>query len=746
MALPVKLQASILSWIGNDASEPSEPALPLSSVRREGEGETREQVTNPRLSPADLFSLSNAAAAAGSPCVVIKDGFLGRAQALRAYEAALEVEEGGDMKPARMGRGDGLWQGKQSRGDSILWITQGLRAAGELPEALEDLLVCMTDLKSLLNGGVGGDDSGPSSGLGLVNTTSVQLARYPGDGRGYVRHRDTPKTAQDSEEAERKITALYYLNPDWEESMGGQLRVHIASGRGEGKGGALDAGVRSGGRMWDIEPVLDRLVLFRSDLVDHEVLPAFAPRLAVTLWFYGRQLGLPSAPSALAASPAPGFTSDRPPHPPQPKPGDDTRDRVKPMPTSGGGGGVGSHATEASIFVSVVSYRDSEANPSIVDLFARASNPSRVSVGVVWQLDLDVAGDRCMHRETPQGDELHGGRVRSLLMPATDAAGPTWARRVAQSLWKGEKYVLQIDSHTRFRPGWDTYLIRTLQRCPSFKPVLTTYPVGYQLPHKIPAGETRPTLLVPDGFGPEGMLRQTGRLLLRTARDPMPSPLWASGFSFSGSALLLEVPYDPGLRYTFFGEEVSMAARMYTRGWDFFAPPQTVVYHLWSREHRPSFRQARDERSRQPDRHAVSTKEAELEESGAERRLKRLLGVGAPAPPPRDNDDDAGEANLLEEPWAQGMGPDDHYYACAGDTYGLGTERTLRSFAERVGVDFANKSVTSPSARNAGRPATDFNDSLASGLEGVLGLLAAENGGPSKTGGGIGGGDGGGGG
>lgn len=34
-----------------------------------------------------------------------------------------------------------------------------------------------------------------------------------------------------------------------------------------------------------------------------------------------------------------------------------------------------------------------------------------------------------------------------------------------------------------------------------------------------------------------------------------------------------------------------MAARMFTRGWDFFAPPQAVVYHLWSRGHRPSFRQ-----------------------------------------------------------------------------------------------------------------------------------------------------------
>ena len=86
MALPVKLQASILSWIGDNVSQPLEDALPLPSVSEEGEGETREQVTYPFLNPADLFSLSNAGAAAGSPCVVVKDGFLGRAQALRAYE------------------------------------------------------------------------------------------------------------------------------------------------------------------------------------------------------------------------------------------------------------------------------------------------------------------------------------------------------------------------------------------------------------------------------------------------------------------------------------------------------------------------------------------------------------------------------------------------------------------------------------------------------------------------------------
>lgn len=75
---------------------------------------------------------------------------------------------------------------------------------------------------------------------------------------------------------------------------------------------------------------------------------------------------------------------------------------------------------------------------------------------MVWQLKTGDDDDDAMRRATPRGkqhEDLRGGRLRSLVMPAEDAAGPSWARRVAQSLWKGEKYVLQIDSHTRFRPG-----------------------------------------------------------------------------------------------------------------------------------------------------------------------------------------------------------------------------------------------------------------------------------------------------
>lgn len=46
--------------------------------------------------------------------------------------------------------------------------------------------------------------------------------------------------------------------------------MHLDGPEMNAAGGSQDVN-KSGGRKWDIEPVLDRLVLFRSDFVDHEV-------------------------------------------------------------------------------------------------------------------------------------------------------------------------------------------------------------------------------------------------------------------------------------------------------------------------------------------------------------------------------------------------------------------------------------------------------------------------------------------
>lgn len=62
-------------------------------------------------------------------------------------------------------------------------------------------------------------------------------------------------------------TAIYYVNPGWTPAAGGQLRLHAPAGP------------------VDVEPLLDRLILFLAERIEHEVLPAHASRLAVTAWY-----------------------------------------------------------------------------------------------------------------------------------------------------------------------------------------------------------------------------------------------------------------------------------------------------------------------------------------------------------------------------------------------------------------------------------------------------------------------------
>ncbi|CAM9920710.1 unnamed protein product [Discosporangium mesarthrocarpum] len=151
-----------------------------------------------------------------------------------------------------------------------------------------------------------------------------------------------------------------------------------------------------------------------------------------------------------------------------------------------------------------------------------------------------------------------------------------------------------------------------------------------------------------------------------------------------------------------------MAARMHTHGWDFYAPPQTVVYHLWSRGHRVSFRQK-------------STPIKEREEANATRRLKTLLGMDIPG----DRKAPSGEGEEKHKGENQ-EGSGDSSCCSFLEFYSLGRERSLQSFEEQVGIDLKAGRLTSPEARNAGHPPGDFNDSLISGMEGMLGELRAQ--------------------
>jgi SM-20-related protein len=89
---------------------------------------------------------------------------------------------------------------------------------------------------------------------------------YP-PGAYYKKHVDRFKTSD-----ERMISSSLYLNPDWREQDGGQLRLYDEVGH------------------VDVVPRAGVLVLFRSDTVPHEVLPASRTRLSLTGWFLRRSL------------------------------------------------------------------------------------------------------------------------------------------------------------------------------------------------------------------------------------------------------------------------------------------------------------------------------------------------------------------------------------------------------------------------------------------------------------------------
>ncbi|NJP09925.1 MAG: N-acetylglucosaminyltransferase [Leptolyngbyaceae cyanobacterium RU_5_1] len=225
------------------------------------------------------------------------------------------------------------------------------------------------------------------------------------------------------------------------------------------------------------------------------------------------------------------------------------------------------------IFVQIASYRDPELVATVEDALQKAANPENVSFGIVWQGKSGV-----------DGLPLHQlDCCRIVLVDSDRSRGVCWARAKAQSLWDGEPYTLQIDSHMRFVHGWDELLLHMLHQCPSSKPLLTAYPPAYTPPNILQDGE--PTTLGASHFTEQGILGLASRLSLRYQCKPQLGLFIAAGFWFAPAQLIEEVPYDPQLYFQ--GEEIALTVRAWTQGWDIYHPNQIVCYHEYERAGKP---------------------------------------------------------------------------------------------------------------------------------------------------------------
>lgn len=239
----------------------------------------------------------------------------------------------------------------------------------------------------------------------------------------------------------------------------------------------------------------------------------------------------------------------------------------------------------ASIFVQIAAYRDFEISPTILDAIKQSSGNHQINFGV-----------HICYLEDNEVDILPLDNVKYATSKAPENIGLGIGRALAHQFYNDEDYYLQCDSHTRFVQNWDEIVLNSAlnyQIDGITKPLLTMYPANYWYP-------TVTSKFIETDFIPEPPLgltnisfhenpdqfRQT-RIPLQTAMPIEDGNKMVK--SVSGGSIFTVGDFLPfNTDIAFYGEEIWLAARAYTHGFDLLIPEKQYMYHLYYNHNKPA--------------------------------------------------------------------------------------------------------------------------------------------------------------
>ena len=234
------------------------------------------------------------------------------------------------------------------------------------------------------------------------------------------------------------------------------------------------------------------------------------------------------------------------------------------------------------IFVQIASYRDPQLIPTIHSMLGNAKNPENLVIGICRQYHPDDKFDILDEYK----DDV---RFRIVDVLYSESKGVCWARNQVQQLYGGEDYTLQIDSHMRFEKNWDSEMIEMIKQLQSEgfeKPLLTGYVSSFD-PENDPQGRVMvPWRMSFDRFIPEGAVFFLPESIpnWETLTKPIPARFYSAHYCFTLGQFSNEVQHNP--EYYFHGEEISIAVRAYTWGYDLFHPHKVLIWHEYTRKGR----------------------------------------------------------------------------------------------------------------------------------------------------------------
>jgi hypothetical protein len=228
------------------------------------------------------------------------------------------------------------------------------------------------------------------------------------------------------------------------------------------------------------------------------------------------------------------------------------------------------------IFVSIASYRDPQLIPTIVDCLSKARRPEALRFGVCRQFGP----------EDPPFPFAGDPRFRVIDVDWRESQGACWARHEIMQRYDGEELFLQLDSHHRFVPDWDALAIEQLSMAGGDRPLLTTYAPHFR-PDTPEGYDSTPTQMDFDHFTEEHIVlfRPSELRKHRRRTRPVQARFLSAHFLFTRGRFVEDVPYDPELY--FIGEEITLAVRAFTHGYDLYHPHRVIVWHEYTRSYRP---------------------------------------------------------------------------------------------------------------------------------------------------------------
>ena len=236
----------------------------------------------------------------------------------------------------------------------------------------------------------------------------------------------------------------------------------------------------------------------------------------------------------------------------------------------------------ASIFVQIAAYRDLEVTPTILDAIKQSSGNHTINFGVhtvyVDESEINIP-------DLPN--------VKHAESKAPESIGLGMGRALAHQFYDGEDYYLQCDSHSRFIKGWDEVAIHSVlnyQIQGIAKPLLTMYPANYWYVSETESHIEKDVVIKENltniSFHEKPEQFKSIRIPSQTATLVEGKNIFVK--SVSGGSIFTVggfLPFNTDI--AFYGEEIWLAARAYTNGFDMVVPDQQYMYHLYYNHEKP---------------------------------------------------------------------------------------------------------------------------------------------------------------